>query len=187
MPDQPVGDGDGTLPGYKWTPETHDALLAGMPGGGIDRLTQLATGNDNLVTNPGLMDALNKGNATPEQAQAIDKFMSGMNLEQQVHLSRASGTKLTLNDKQQSVLDDMGVNYSDVMQTQQQANATFASKLQQKGLEVAKDQNGNPIVDANGQPVVQKATSPSKKGGWSFSRIFGDVTSGLSKGFNAVV
>jgi hypothetical protein len=79
MPEQPMGDSvEGTLPGYKWTPETHAALQAGMPGGGIDRLTQLAMGNDNLVTNPGLMDALNKGNASPEQAQAINNFMSGL-------------------------------------------------------------------------------------------------------------
>jgi hypothetical protein len=191
MPEQAMGDSvggspDGTLPGYKWTPETHAALQAGMPGGGIDRLTQLAMGNDNLVTNPGLMDALNKGNASPEQAQAINNFMSGLQLEQQVKLSRASGNKLTLGIKQQQVLDDLGVNYSDVQQTQDQANQSFANQLTQKGLAVVKDQNGNVLLDAQGQPMVQKATSPTKKGGWSFSRIFGDVTNALTKSWNAV-
>lgn len=174
------------IPGYKWTPETHAAMLAGMPGSGINRLTQLAMGNDRLVTNPGLLDALHQNNATPEQAQAINNFMMGLELEKQVHLTRAAGHQMMFTGKQQTVLDQMGVNYSDIQQTQQQADNTLGSKLAAQGLAISRDQNGNVITDpATGQPLLKPANKPEKKHGWSFGRILSDVGEGLSKSWNA--
>jgi hypothetical protein len=176
---------EAVLPGYKWTQQTHDALLAGMPGGGIDRLTQLATGNDHLVTNPGLLQALAQGNATREQAQAINQFMGGLDAEKQVHLARASGTKIILSSDQQSALDQMGVQYTDVNQTAQQQLDAYTTQLSAKGLQVAKDASGNVILNADGTPVLTKADKPSKQG-WGFGRVLHDVGSGLMKGWNVV-
>jgi hypothetical protein len=173
------------LPGYKWTQATHDALLAGMPGGGIDRLTQLATGNDHLVTNPGLLSALAQGNATQQQAQAVNQFMAGLDAEKQVSLARASGTKLVLSYDQQTALDTMGVHYDDVNQSAQQQLDAYTTQLSAKGLQVAKDQSGNVLLSADGTPVLVKADKPSKQG-WGFGRVLHDVGSGLTKSWNVV-
>ena len=70
---EPTGAEEQPLDGYKWTEDTHQAILQGMPGGGIDRLTQLAMGNDHLVTQPALLHALYMQQATPQQAGAINQ------------------------------------------------------------------------------------------------------------------
>ena len=46
---EPTGAEEQPLDGYKWTKDTHQAVLQGMPGGGIDRLTQLAQLDNKLV------------------------------------------------------------------------------------------------------------------------------------------
>jgi hypothetical protein len=164
---------------YKWTQQTHDALLAGMPGGGIDRLTQLATGNDHLVTNPGLLSALAQGNATREQAGAINQFMAGLDAEKQVSLARASSQKLVLSSDQQAALDTMGVHYDDVNQTAQAQLDAYTTQLSKEGRQVAKDQNGQVILKADGTPVLTQMDKP--KQGWGFGRVFSDAASGLVK------
>src|SRR6266704_3545160 len=83
----------GLLPGYKWSKETHDALLQGMPGGGIDRVTQLTDGNKNLVDQPGLVFALTTGQASEADAQSINHFLGGLQAERQVNYLRSTGHK----------------------------------------------------------------------------------------------
>lgn len=173
-------------PQYQWTEATHQALLSGMTGEGVDKLTQLATGNPQLVTNPALLFALHSANAKPEQAQAINQFMAGLDAEKQVHLARAGGQKTVLSYQQQSVLDHMGVDYSDVNQSPQQAQDGLAGQLASQGLEVARDQNGNALLNKDGTPVVQKQDKPAKKKGWSFMRVLSDTGSAISKPWNAV-
>lgn len=50
----------------------------------MDRLSRIVTGNDHLVAEPGLVQALVQGNATPEQAGAINQFVGGLKAEQAV-------------------------------------------------------------------------------------------------------
>jgi len=145
----------------------------------VERLSRMTAGNDHLVTEPGLTLALFQGNATPQQAQAIDSFLGALKAEQAVRTAAAAGTKIPLSDEQKTQLTQMGVNYSPVEYTQQDALTDLTAKMAAQGMRPVLDQNGNVQVDKNGN-VISEALPKKKKsgGGWfdSVGSFFHHVT-----------
>jgi len=159
-------------------------------------LSRLLSGTKNLVTNPGLVQALATSSASPMQAQAIDQFMTGLNAQKKVQLASTAGTKINLDSGEQNALDLMGVPYQSVLYTQQDAVNDYATHLEQTaGVTFQRDEQGNPIVDAGGnlQPVVQHKAK--RKGLSRFvhdithndvTGLGGDALNVLNKGWNVV-
>src|SRR3954449_2691104 len=92
-----------------------DAQAKNTDAQAVSRLSQMVAGNDHLVTQPGLVQALFENNATPQQAQAINQFVGGLNAEHLVRTAGAAGQKINLSDEQQNALDAMGIEYKSVL------------------------------------------------------------------------
>lgn len=163
----------------------------------VDNLSRMLTGTTNLATNPGLVQAMVSGRSTPQQSQAIDQFMGGLNAEKKVALASRAGTKVPLSGDETKALDALGVNYQSVLYTQQDAVNDYATHLEQtNNVTLKRDAAGNPIVDGDGN--LQLAGQPHKSKGWSFGRVIhdithnpvtgvgGDVLNVLNKGWNVV-
>ena len=141
-----------------------------------ERLSRMVAGNDHLVSEPGLVQALFQGNATPQQAQAIDQFLGGLKAEQAVRLAAQSGTKIPLSDEDKASLRAMGVNFDPVVQTYADAQSKLADTLAKQGRKFVPDLNGQPQVDAQGNVLTQPLDEPKKKKRGFFSRVAHDLT-----------
>ena len=155
-------------------------------GTGVDALTRLATGNPHLVTNPGLLQALANGNATYDQASAINAFMSGLKLQTAVEHARATGARIQMTDDETSILDNMKVNYSDVQQTPQQLQQQYVAMAKAKGLTLATDANGQIMYGSDGTPLINPNPPKKKSGGGGFWHNVGHIFSYVAKPFNVV-
>lgn len=164
--------------------------------GAAENLSRILSGTKNLVANPGLVQALSTSRATPEQAQAIDQFLTGLDAQKQVSLASSTGAKIRLDASQQSALGTMGVPYQSVLYTQQDAINDYATHLEQtQSVAFKRDAQGNPLVDPSGNLQVEPAKK-HKRG--LFGQIVHDVThndvtdiggkglSVLNKGWNIV-
>jgi hypothetical protein len=141
----------------------------------VDQLAGIVSGNDHLVAEPGLVQALVQNNATPQQSQAINQFVGGLKAEQAVRIASQAGTKIHLDFDQQQALDAMGIKYDSVIETPQDAAQKLTAQMAAQGVKPVLDANGQPKVDANGNPLVQKIEAPAKKRS-GFGRFFHDIT-----------
>jgi hypothetical protein len=161
-----------------------DAQAKNQNADAVSRLSQMVAGNDHLVTQPGLVQALFENNATPQQAQAINQFVGGLNAEQLVRTAGAAGQKINLSDEQQESLDAMGIEYKSVLFTQQDAVSELTSKMAAAGVKPVLDPSGSIQTDAAGNPLTQPLAKPKKsKGGRGF---FGTIGHGLAAPFEAI-
>src|SRR5579859_4249533 len=120
----------------------------------LDNISQMLVGTQMLKDQPGVVFALQQQNARPQDAQAIDQFMQGLDAEKQVRLAESSGQQIPLSDQQKSLLGQLGVDYSKVEYTPQAAVNDAAKMLEQQSggkVQLQRDAQGNAIVDANGQ------------------------------------
>lgn len=151
---------------------------------GLEKMAQLVSGNPNINDHPGLALALWQGNATPQQAQAINQFVNSLTAVRVLHASQATGMPLNLTPEQQYGLQAMGVNYQPI---QAQSNAQQAQLLAAKGLRVVRDADGNVVTNPDGTPQTEPIPKESKKSTNWFTRIGGDVLSALGKAGNFAV
>lgn len=130
----------------------------------FDHLSRMVAGNDELVTEPGLVQALMENRATPQQAGAINSFLTGLKAEQKVY--NATG-KIQLSLQEQDALDAMGVKYQHVLYTQQDAEAELRQNMAAQGLQPVLDVNGKIKTDAKGNPLAEQIPQPEHHdGGW---------------------
>lgn len=156
------------------------------------RLSRMVAGNDALVAHPGLVQALFEQNATPQQAQAINEFVLGLEAEKKVRLAAAAGEKIPLTQRAQDALTGMGVDYQPVLFTHQDAVSQLTSQMAAKGLKPVLDDNGNPKLDKSGNIVAEKIEQPKPSGGRGFFGTIGHylgsvVMHGDFSGNNGVV
>ena len=151
-----------------------------------DTLSKLVAGNQNLITNPGLVQALAQHNATPQQAGAINQFLTGLQAQRAVQIASDAGTKISLSSDEQQALDTMGVSYGNVQLTAQDVINAEEAKIRANG--------GVPVVDSQGNVTVQAPQQKQQGGGGWFGGP-GDflhhlthnaVTSALGQGWNTV-
>lgn len=86
----------------------------------LDGMARVVTGNSNLVTRPGLVQALVQGNATTAQSAMANAFMGSLNAEQALAKIRLTGQRMPLPTAMKQQLDAVGADYSDVNLTPQQ-------------------------------------------------------------------
>lgn len=145
----------------------------------VDRLSRMVAGNDQLVTQPGLVQAMFEQNATPQQASAINSFLHGLEAEKRVRNAALAGTPIKLNGDERTALDAMGIPYQSVLYTEQNAKDKLAQQMAAKGKKPVLDDNGNVQTDGHGNPLTQDI-KPKKvgDGGGFFGGVgdfFGDV------------
>jgi hypothetical protein len=145
----------------------------------VSRLSRMVAGNDHLVTQPGLVQALFQSNATPEQAQGLNQFLAGLEAEQMV---RSATGKINLSQDQQDALTSMGIPFQHVLYTQQDALTDLKSQMAAQGKQPVLDEAGNVQTDAAGNPLVENVKKDSG-GGRGF---FGTIGHGLAAPFKAV-
>lgn len=186
---QPGQDVSATSPVIPQNPKAieqadYAALAPGDDESGITRLTQLVSGNQNLNDHPGLALALMMGNATPQQAQAVNQFVNSLHAIQMLNAAKATGSPLNLTPEQRYGLSAMGVDYQTTLtaQTQQQA-----STLAAKGLRVARDTDGNVRTNPDGTPVLEPIPATQHHSTNWFTRIGGDTLDALGKGVHLAV
>ena len=170
-----------------------------------DKMSQVLAGTTELVSNPGLVQALVNGNATVQQSQAIDTFLIGLRAERSVSLASqgngqyGGGTKIALSLPEQYALRAMGVPFDSVLYTQKDALNDYAKHLEStSGATIKRDAQGNVVVQNGILQVDDKATEEHHHKGWSFGRAFhdvfhnpatgviGDVGGIVNKGWNVV-
>lgn len=153
-------------------PKDTDAALAnvssapidyGNESGAADQLSKIVAGNQHLITNPHLVTALMMGNATAQQAQAVNLLATGMQTAQRVAAAQADGTKIMLTAQESSAAAAVGVNVGNTEFTK----ADFQKQVQAQ-------------IDAQDKPADS---------GWSFGRVWhdafhNDVTDVVGKGLN---
>ena len=160
-----------------WDQDTHVDFDA------VDRLNSMVSGNDNLITEPGLVAALWKGNATPQQAQAIDQFVGGLHAEAKVRTAAASGTQIPLSDTEQAYLNGMGIDYSQVIKQPIAPLDQLRAQMAAKGLQPVVDKNGHVEVDANGNPKTEALEQPEQhSSGGGFWSSVGHIVSSVGHG-----
>lgn len=161
-----------------------DAQAKNQNADAVSRLSQMVAGNDHLVTQPGLVQALFENNASPQQAQAINQFVGGLNAEQMVRTAGATGQKIKLSDEQQNTLDAMGIEYKSVLFNQQDAVSQLTAQMAASGVKPVLDSAGNIKTDASGNPLAQPIEKPKKKsGGRGF---WGTIGHGIAAPFEAI-
>lgn len=136
----------------------------------LHRLSQLVSGNKNLIDQPGLVQALFQNNATPAQAGAIDQFMGGLQAETKVRAASMGGNKIPLTNLERQQLDLMGIDYTPVWDSPQDQIDKLTQQMAAQGVQPVRDANGNIQTDANGNPLTQEI--PKKKKGRGF---FGSI------------
>lgn len=151
---------------------------------GLQTLAGLVSGNNNINDHPGLALALYQGNVSPQQASAINTFVSNLHAVQMLNVARATGSPLSLSPEQRFGLSAMGVNFQDTLS---QHEATLVSSLASQGMRVARDQEGNTITNPDGSPVLEPIPVQHHSSGNWFTRIGSDVLNGLGKGVNTAV
>lgn len=151
-----------------------------------DKLSQLVAGNAALTTEPGLVQALDEGNATPVQAQAINQFLVGLQAEQKVRAAAAASQRIMLAPGETQALDQMGINYAPVYKSPQSAVNDIVQQMADKGVEPVrtadgsfKYKDGNIVI----QPLQQPKPAPQPKSsgggiGGFFSAVGHFVTHG---------
>lgn len=127
----------------------------------LDRLSQLASGTNNINTHPGLMTALTTAKASPAQAQAINQYMAGVTAQNRMALARVNGAKVDFTDEERNSMNAMGVDYSEIDARTAQLNAVNS------GLGVAA--SGASSSSAPAAPQSQKASH----GFWSKGILHG--------------
>lgn len=132
----------------------------------FDHLSRMVSGNDQLVAEPGLVQALLENNATPQQAGAVNQFLVGLKAEQKVQ--NATG-KIQLSQSEQGALDAMGVNYRPVLYTPQDAKTALTQQMAAKGYQPVLDDKGQVKTDAEGNPLAEKIPQKHSGGGWTSS------------------
>ncbi len=171
----------------------------------VDKMSQVLAGTTELVSNPGLVQALVNGNATVQQSQAIDTFLTGLKAERSVALASqgngqyGGGTKIALSQDEQNALRAMGVSFDSVLYTKQDALNDYAKHLEStSGATIKRDAQGNVVVQNGILQVDQTPNEEHHHKGWSFGRAFhdvthnpitgagGDVLSGVVKGWNVI-
>lgn len=109
----------------------------------IDRYAKLVTGNQNLVSAPDIVGALASGNATTEQAQAIDQYMGAQRAAQRVRVAQQSGSKINLTGWDKLHLDQLGVSYAAVEYTDDLRTADTVKSLKDQGYVVDMNDDGS--------------------------------------------
>lgn len=142
--------------------------------GFADQVMETVAGTK-LVTRPGLVTALLKAKATPQQARAIDQFYTGLQAAKDVQAARLSGAKLRLSPDERLMLEFMGVNYGTVEQTYNDDLNDFAKEYEtQTGQKAQRDARGVVVLDANGQIVPEAKKPKGEPSGWK--GVLYDVT-----------
>lgn len=132
----------------------------------LDYITSLVNGNSKLADEPGAVYALAQAKASPQDAGAINEFMDGLGAEKQVVLARSQNQKIVLTPRQTSLLDNLGVDYSGVQYTDQDAAAATADYISKESggiLAAKKNPDGTLVTDDNGN-VVTVSGSNAKTG-----------------------
>lgn len=129
----------------------------------VTRLSRMVTGNDNLITQPGLVQALFMNNATPAQASGIDQFLGALDTEKSVRAAASQGNRIPLTQDQQDVLTQMGVPFHSVMETPADAATKLTAAMAAKGFKPVLDSDGKPAVDAQGRVKFEPLDTPEKK------------------------
>lgn len=131
-------------------------------------ITQMLTGTQTLKDQPGVVYALQQSQAQPQDAQAIDQFMQGLDAEKQVRLAAAHGQKIVLDPSQTTKLDALGVDYSGVQYTQQDALKDAATNLeaQNPNVTVKRDAQGVPLLDPSGKSFQVQQAPKKGESGW---------------------
>lgn len=175
-------------PGDQWKAITGQDESAAM-----NDISSMLVGTSKLADEPGVVYALQQQKARPQDAQAIDQFMQGLDVEKQVRLAQATGQKIVLSADEKAQLTSMGVNdWQGSEFTQQDAAEVGAQQIAtQSGgaLEAKRDSSGKVIVDANGEIEKQAVddSKPKKESGWG--RLFSGlktITSPITKSANYV-
>lgn len=165
-------------------------LAPGQPSpqySAIDELSQLAAGNNHLITNPGLLTALQSGKATPEQAQTINSFNAGLDAQRRVRIAQAAGTKIVLSPQDQTLLTAMGQGYNDVLFSAQDAMAEETAGLAKLGAKPSFDAAGNITgLTAVQQPQQKSAGWTSSWGAFAHHLTHNVATDALTKAWNVV-
>lgn len=136
-----------------------------------DKITSIAAGNPNLVTEPGLVQALAQGNATQVQAQAINQFLFGLKAEQKVRLAAANSQRIMLSPLETQTLDAMGIDYTPVYKSPASARQDIIQQMADKGARPVLTTDGQFQYDANGNIRIQSIAKPApaapkKPDGW---------------------
>jgi hypothetical protein len=157
-----------------------DPTKSNITDAAFSDLQSMLAGNDQLAKEPGVVYALAQAQASPQEAGAVNEFLKALELNKQVQILRSTGQKVTFTTDEQQSLAALGVPYSDVELTQQNALAAQATMLEQQsnGLLTAKRENGKFVTDENGNPVavstgtgaqnIARATATAKQLGVSF-------------------
>lgn len=134
----------------------------------VDRLAKIVTGTQNLNTAPDLVGALANGNATPQQAQAIDQYMGALRASQRVRLAQTSGAKVNFTEWEKVQLDQLGIQYGAVEYTSELRNADLIKTATSAGLVAKTDKDGNFIgaitAEQDRQEKDRQAKADSDKG-----------------------
>lgn len=89
----------------------------------LDNIARLAAGHPELDSHPGLFQALQQGNATRQQAGAINSFLVGLQALRSVELAKQGGYRVQLSTSEQGALSAMNIDYSAVVPTHADAVA----------------------------------------------------------------
>ena len=122
---------------------------------GVERLSRMVAGNDHLIAEPGLVQALYENNATPQQAAAINQFLAGLNAEKKVRTAAAAGRQIYLSDTEQASLTAMGIPFQEVLKSRQDALAQLRQDMAKHGLEPVMDAAGQVQTNADGNPLAK--------------------------------
>jgi hypothetical protein len=173
----------------------------------LDSMSQLMVGTKMLQNEPGVTYALYQQQAHPQEAQAVDQFMQGLDAEKRVALARQDPTKtpIVLSPVEKQLLTANGVDYSGVEYTPQNAaaDATKLIQTQSKGQYTAKlNPDGSLALSPTGNILTVKSGSAEHAqqvidklkhaGGGNFfdsignalSGAAGDVMTGINKAGN---
>jgi hypothetical protein len=158
-----------------------DSITPQQESDALGNISSMLTGTQMLKDQPGVVYALQAQKAHPADAQAIDQFMQGLDAEKQVRLASATNHKITLTDAQKNQLDLLGVSYTGVLYTQQDAMNDTATKVaaQSGGTQqVKKNADGTFALDANGNMQVQSVPGSGYKAkgiGRLFQSLHNDI------------
>jgi hypothetical protein len=149
----------------------------------LHQITLMLTGTKMMQNEPGVVYSLHQAQARPQDAQAIDQFMQGLDLEKQVEIHRSTGEPIKLDTTQQSLLKANGVSFNDVLWTPKTAAQTAVQQtLEQSNgkMTVKVKDDGSLALDKNGQIQYVKVHSEHDDGNWFTNSVgaVGDVLKG---------
>lgn len=162
----------------------------------LGSITRMLTGTQMLKDQPGVVYALAQQRAHPADAQTIDQFMQGLDLEKQVRIASASNRQVILSSPQRTLLNSLGVDYSQAEYTHQDAANDTASMIEQQSggkVKVLRDSAGNPVIGEGGNLQTEEVHHKSSGFGrlvhdlknWTVKPL-GKVANAAMKPFNVV-